>query len=209
MANLAGAALVHLGPAGLEHEVARVHDAVVARDVGRVGGRLGRALRADAGGGVVNEVLAEHAAVGQLAALQGGEVGGRELALFDLALDDVVLAHVRGQHAARLLELVDNRVGRHEDRDVGLVEVDAEGGARGGELLVRVLAPHVRLLLHRVLQRAVGAPQDVRAGQGVARLADGRHADGAGAGGRRGADHQARGEGSGDREHGCRGCLEK
>ena len=27
MANLAGAALVHLGPAGLEHEVARVHDA--------------------------------------------------------------------------------------------------------------------------------------------------------------------------------------
>ena len=94
MANLAGAALVHLGPAGLEHEVARVHDAwlglrlrikvkvkvrararararvrvqvkfkvrvrvtVVARDVRRVGGRLGRTLRADAGGGVVNEVL--------------------------------------------------------------------------------------------------------------------------------------------------------
>ena len=27
MANLAGAALVDLGPAGLEHEVARVHDA--------------------------------------------------------------------------------------------------------------------------------------------------------------------------------------
>ena len=136
-ANLAGAALVHLGPAGLEHEVARVHeawlgfgvrlgpgywfgfgiglvrvavhDAVVARDVGRVGGRLGGTwlglglglelglglglglglvggtLGGDAGGGVVDEVLAEHAAVRELASLQGGEVRGGEVALLDLA----------------------------------------------------------------------------------------------------------------------------
>merc|ERR1719483_887238 len=73
LADLAGAALVDLGPAGLEHEVARVHEAVVARDVRRVGGRVGRALRGDAGGGVVDEVLAEHAAVGELAALQGDQ----------------------------------------------------------------------------------------------------------------------------------------
>ena len=34
MANLAGAALVHLGPAGLEHEVARVHDAWLGLGLG-------------------------------------------------------------------------------------------------------------------------------------------------------------------------------
>ena len=40
MANLAGAALVHLGPAGLEHEVARVHDAWLGLGLG-LGLRLG------------------------------------------------------------------------------------------------------------------------------------------------------------------------
>ena len=40
MANLAGAALVDLGPAGLEHEVARVHDAWLGLGLG-LGLRLG------------------------------------------------------------------------------------------------------------------------------------------------------------------------
>ena len=44
MANLAGAALVDLGPAGLEHEVARVHDAWL-------GLRLSLSLRVGAGSG--------------------------------------------------------------------------------------------------------------------------------------------------------------
>ena len=49
MANLAGAALVHLGPAGLEHEVARVHDAWLGLRLGlrlrlRVGLGLGLGL---------------------------------------------------------------------------------------------------------------------------------------------------------------------
>eukprot|EP00964_Phaeocystis_antarctica_P048492 scaffold28078_cov57-Phaeocystis_antarctica.AAC.7 len=196
----AGTALVDLGPAGLEHEVARVHEAVVARDVRRVRGGLGGALRGHAGGGVVDEVLAEHAAVGELAALQGDHLGGREGALGDLALDHVVLAHLGREHAARRLEVVDDQVRRHEDGDVGLGQVDAVGGARGGELLVRVLAPDLGLLLHGHLQRAVRAPHDVGTGHGVASLADRRHADGADAGGRRGADHEARGEGTGDSE---------
>ena len=41
----------------------------------------------------------------------------------------------------------------------------------------------------------IGTPWDMER-----RRTDGSHADGAGAGGRRGADHQARGEGTGDRE---------
>jgi hypothetical protein len=45
LADLAGAALVDLCPAGLEHKVGHVHEAVVAGDVRRVGGGLGRAHR--------------------------------------------------------------------------------------------------------------------------------------------------------------------
>jgi hypothetical protein len=39
------------------------------------------------------------------------------------ALDDVVRAHVRREHAARLLELVDDQVGRHEDLVRGRMRV--------------------------------------------------------------------------------------
>ena len=81
-----------LSPSRVDDLVDHVDEAVVGLDVGLVGGAGGRVV--DVGEGVVDEVLAEHAAVGDLRALDRGEVGAGEAVSVDLALDNVVSADV-------------------------------------------------------------------------------------------------------------------
>merc|ERR1712006_58254 len=77
-----------LRPSRVDDLVDHVDDTVVALDVALVAGARGRGH----GGteGVVDEVLAEHAAVGDLGALDRGEVGAGEGVGADDTRDDVV-----------------------------------------------------------------------------------------------------------------------
>ena len=114
---------VSLGPARVDDLVEHVDEAVVGLDVALVAG----ARRRGHGGAesVVNEVLAEHAAVGDRRALGRGERSARERVAVDDALDDVVLADFLRERAVHRGELGDGLVARREDGDVRRREVDA------------------------------------------------------------------------------------
>jgi len=111
-----------LRPARVDALVDHVDDTVVGLDVARVAGAGGRGL--DGAEGVVDEVLAEHAAVGDRAALERGEVGAAEGAGRDHTLDDMVLAHLLGERTRHRGELLAGPVAWGEDGDVRLAKVD-------------------------------------------------------------------------------------
>ncbi|CAH0368550.1 unnamed protein product [Pelagomonas calceolata] len=196
--------------AGHEHRVDGVDDAVVALDVRRPVGRLGRALRLEADDGVVEPVLAELAVVGQRAAVERLLVrveGVHRL----LALDHVVLEHVsRDRRADLVVVLVEGRVGRREERVLTAREVDALLGERGRELVEVVVALDVGLVVAE--EHAVRAPEDLRAlhrGEGVG---DGRVELRGGLGGRdgrEGRDGRGEGEGEGELGHFCESCVQR
>mmetsp|Transcript_9119 Transcript_9119/g.30190 ORF Transcript_9119/g.30190 Transcript_9119/m.30190 type:complete len:234 (+) Transcript_9119:134-835(+) len=150
-----------LGPARVDDLVDAVDQAVVRLDVGGVA--RARRRRLDAAEGVVEEVLAEHAPVGDRRALDGGEVGRAERVLVHDALDDVVLAHRLGERAGDRGELLARHVAWREHRDVGLGQVDAVLLARRQEGGEGVVLLEVGLLLGRVLQGTNLLPVQVRA----------------------------------------------
>mmetsp|Transcript_39332 Transcript_39332/g.103756 ORF Transcript_39332/g.103756 Transcript_39332/m.103756 type:complete len:255 (-) Transcript_39332:47-811(-) len=162
-----------LRPARVDDLVEHVDQAVVGRDVGLVAGARRRV--GHVGEGVVEEVLAEHAAVGDRGALERGKLAVGERVRVDDALDDVVLADRLGQLAARRGELVARVVARREDGDVRLVEVNAVRLAGTEEGGVRVELLEVGLLERGVLERALLAPVDVRSLDGRERVASAGH----------------------------------
>merc|ERR1719263_2397004 len=102
-----------LRPPRVDDLVDHVDGAIVGLDVALVARARGRRL--DGAEGVVNEVLAEHAAVGDLAALDRGEVGAGEGVRVDLALDDVVRADILRQLPIGRRVLRASLVARGED----------------------------------------------------------------------------------------------
>jgi len=150
-----------------------VDHAVVGLDVAREAGARRRGH--GAGDGVVEKVLAEHAAVGDRGALGRGERRARERVQVHDALDDVVLADGLRERAVHRGVLVARLVARGEDGDVRRGEVNAVLRARAEERGVFVVLLEVRLLQHGHLQRALLAPVQIRAVHGRQRVGDGRH----------------------------------
>jgi len=120
-----------LRPARVEAFVDEVDEPVVGLDVALVARARRRGL--DGAEGVVHEVLAEHAPVGDLAPLDRGEVRAGEGVRVDLALDDVVRADILRQLPIDRGVLLASPVAGGEDGDARLVEVDAVLRAGGEE----------------------------------------------------------------------------
>merc|ERR1719263_958596 len=112
-----------LRPPRVDDLVDHVDGAIVGLDVALVARAGGRRL--DGAEGIVKEVLAKHAAVGDLAALDRGEVGAGERARADLTLDDVIRATILRQFPVNRCILRASLVARGEDGDARLIEVDA------------------------------------------------------------------------------------
>ncbi|CAH0376624.1 unnamed protein product, partial [Pelagomonas calceolata] len=188
---------------GARHEdrVDGLDDAVVALDVRRPVGGLGRALGLEADDGAVEPVLAE------LAVRREGAAVERLLVRVEgvhrlLALDHVVLEHVVADRRADLVVvLVEGRVGRRKERVLAAREVDALLGERGRELVEVVVALDVGLVVAE--EHAVRAPEDLRALHGGEGVLDRGLELRRGLGGRDGREgRDGRGEGEGERELG-------
>ena len=132
-------------------------DAVVAGNIDGEVAELPEGLLAE--DGVVDEILAELAGVGDGLALEGGEGSAGDGAGGDVAGDDAVLAGLGRDGAVVLLVGLDGGVGGGEAREgTGTREVGggAGGGEAGGEEAEVVVPLEVGLLLAH--GNAVGSP---------------------------------------------------
>merc|ERR1719321_154605 len=89
--------LSRLRPSRVDDLVDKVDKTIGGLDVALVAGAGGRGHRSAEG--VVNKVLAEHAAVGDLGALERGEVSAGEAVRVDNTLDDMVHADILRERA--------------------------------------------------------------------------------------------------------------